>query len=58
MEPADGRCDFYLVLLSCRQTWKLGGLGGDARESLSEVVEGGFPCINTQGYIIVLKLNI
>ena len=30
----------------------------DVRESLVEVVEGGFPCIIARGYIIISKVRI
>ena len=57
-ECTDGRCDFPLVMLSCLQKCQFGGSIGDARESRVEVVEGGFPRIIAQGYIIISKVKI
>ena len=53
-----GSARLNLVLLSCLQKWQFGELRGDARKIRVEVVEGGFPRINAQGYIIISKVKI
>ena len=49
---------FPLLFYCDCENFQFGGLNKDARESRVEVVEGGFPCISVQGYIIISKVRI